>query len=246
MFRLRSRLQRRDRESGLVFSWRVPVSSLMSLVVAFLLVGGVSLALATLVRVRIGPADPLEQRTGSLVVVPAEAGGSALERFAREAGPFPNRWNPAADPEYAALRRRALREAGDPTLRYHARLMEIELPDELLPGEPGAGILPPLPEVELPPPATVPREVELGLMVLRSGEGPAVQLPGLELDPKAASASTGLRFLLRHDASGRVIEVSPLGGDPASAELAAWLGAARVTGHGGAAGGIVVETQVRP
>lgn len=248
MFRARSKLQRRDLDSGLVFSWRIPVSSSMSLVMSVLLVGMVTAAIAAFVRVKIGNGGEREFARGSLVLVSLEDGGMRLERLAIEAGPFPSRWNPAADPEYAALRRRALREASEVEIPYLASLTELEDRDEEDWGceGHGHGVLPDLPPALVPAAAETQRETRLGVQVIRSSKGAWLQIPDLPLAAKDAVPSVGLRFLIEHDAQGRIVEVISLNPDDRSADLGAWLARARVLDHLENAGWLVVESVIEP
>lgn len=248
MFRARSKLQRRDQESGLVFSWRVPLTSTASFTVAVLLVGLVSVGLATLVRVRGAEGRTQEEQRASLVLIPSEAGGNGLEAMAVEAGPYPFPWNPAADPAYAALRGQALREAGRDRIPYRPKPVPLDLkigPD----GKATAGdfsYLPSLPKIPERKLSKQIRETTLGARVVRSGDGPSLQLPRLPLAAKGAVAASGRRFLVGYQADGRVREVTPLNPEDTPADLVGWLGRARVMGHGDKEGWLVVESTVEP
>jgi len=248
MFRTRSKLQRQDQESGLVFSWRVPLTSTASFVVAVLLVGLVSVVLAALVRVR-GAARPAEekQRAG-LVLVSNEAGGHWLEAMAIEAGPYPFPWNPAADPAYAALRGQALREAGRDRPPYRPQPVPLELTNEAIRKTTAGDIsyFPPLPSISAGEVGEQTRETTLGVRVVRSGSGPSLQLPRLPLAAKNAVAASGWRFLGGYQADGRIMEVTPLSPEETPADLVGWLGRARVMDHGDKDGWLVVESTVEP
>ena len=248
MFRTRSKLQRQDQESGLVFSWRVPLTSTTSFLVAVLLVGLVSVALATLVRIRgsAGPAE--EQQRASLVLVPNDAGGHWLEAMAIEAGPYPFPWNPAADPAYAALRGQALREAGRDRLPYRPQPVPLELTNEEIRKRTSNDIsyFPPLPSVSDREVREQTRETTLGVRVVRSGAGASLQLPRLPLEAKNAVAASGRRFMVGYQADGRIREVTPLSPEDTPADLVGWLGRARVMDHGGKDGWLVVESTVEP
>ncbi|MFC7338863.1 hypothetical protein ACFQY0_16830 [Haloferula chungangensis] len=248
MFRARSKLQRQDQESGLVFSWRVSLTSKASLVLAVLLVGLVSVGLATLVRVRGAQELPREKQRASLVLVPSEGGGHWLEALAIEAGPYPFPWNPAADPAYAALRGQALREAGRDRIPYQSKPLPLELslgaPPERTKAE--MGYFPPLPEVSKKRVFEQARETTLGARVIRSGKGPSLQLPRLPLAAKDAVAASGRRFLVGYQSDGRVREVTPLSPEDTPADLVGWLGRARVRDHQDKDGWLVVESTVEP
>ncbi|MEP4079641.1 hypothetical protein [Haloferula sp.] len=248
MFRTRSKLQRRDQESGLIFSWRVPLTSTASFVVAMLLVGLVSVGLATLVRIKVGTKpDQVEQRA-SLVLVSVEEGGSWLDALAVEAGPYPFPWNPAADPAYAALRGQALREAGGAIIPYQPEPVPLELSNPSLGTAAPMGFaqFPPLPVVAKRDLSEEPKETTLGARVVRSGSGPSLQLPRLPLEAKDAIAVSGKRFLIEYQSDGRVREVTPLSPEDTPADLVGWLGRARVLEHGEKGGWLVVESTVEP
>lgn len=248
MFRKRSKLQRRDQESGLVFSWRVPLTSMASFVVAVLLVGLVSAGLAALVRIRVGEEPKREEQRASLVLVSADAGGNWLDALAVEAGPYPFRWNPAADPGYAAMRGQALREAGGASIPYQPK--PVPLGTTVREGGFGVNrslaVFPPLPVVPEREASEQPKETTLGARVVRSGDGPSLQLPGLPLEAKDAVAASGRRFLIGYQADGRVREVTPLNPEDTPADLVGWLGRARVLEHEEKDGWLVVESSVEP
>lgn len=248
MFRARSKLQRRDQESGLVFSWRVPVTSSASFVVAILMVVVMSAGLATLVRVRVAGDPPREQKHASVVLVGEERGGDWLEALAIESGPFPFRWNPASDPEYSALRRQALREAGAGSVPYMPEQLPVDLDLESSPEIAGRQLayFPPLPEMPEGERSEEPRESTLGVRTIRSGKGPQMQLPRLPLPAKDAVAASGRRFMVGYQADGRVREVVPMNPDDTPADLTGWLRRGRVLDHGGEAGWLVVESTVEP
>lgn len=248
MFRVRSRLQRRDQESGLVFSWRVPLTSTASFVVAMLLVALMSAGLAALVRIKVGTKTIQEEKRGSLVLVSANEGGSWLDALAVEAGPYPFRWNPAADPAYAALRGQALREAGGAGIPYRPK--PVPLGDKVGVPQTGASrelsVFPPLPSIPEREISDQSRETTLAARVVRSGEGPMLQLPRLPLEAKDAGTASGRRFLIGYQSDGRVRQVIPLSPEDTPADLAGWLGRARVLGQKEKDGWMVVESTVEP
>lgn len=246
MFRGRRQLQRRDRESGLAFSWRVPVSSTGSFVVAFLMVALVAVGLATAVRVRIGGGAREEPRQGTLVLVPQDRGGAALERRAIEAGPFPSRWNPAADPAYVALRREALRAATESGVPYRPQMVEggeSVLQDRGTPEFEGSA-LPALPGGEALDPPAGPREVTLGVRTLDGAPGVRFTHAVLAFEAPVAGELVGRRFVVEYDAEGRVLDVVALTPRPGQSSVVQWLLRGRVAGNEGSAGWMSVETGV--
>lgn len=248
MFRARSKLQRRDQDSGLVFSWRVPLTSAASFVVAMLLVGLVSVGLATLVRIKVEGRVEQEQQRASLVLVSEDAGGRWLEAMAIEAGPYPFPLNPAADPAYAALRGQALREASGAGVGYLPKPVPLEMEAGNLGGDRNQEItfFPPLPVAPKSTPSERSRETTLRASVVRSGAGPRLQLPRLPLEAKDAVAASGRRFLIGYQEDGRVREVTPLNPEDTPADLLGWLGRARVRDHADQAGWLVVESTIEP
>lgn len=247
MIRNRSKLARRDRESGLTFSWRQPLSSGGSFLLAVVVVSLMSVGLAGLVRVRIGERDRKELRKGSVVVVPDAGGGRSLDLFAIEAGPFPARWNPAADPGYAALRGAALKQAHEGGYSYRPEVLVFEAIEEPIQPDQGVvNVLPRLPDAAAPIPDGEQRDTSLGVRMLRSGDGPELQVPALPMDAAEAAGSVGRRFLIGHGPDGRTFDVTPLDSAASPPALLDWLNRARVKGGGKDGGWLVVETCIAP
>ncbi len=246
MFRGRRQLQRRDRESGLAFNWRVPVSSTGSFVVAFLLIAAVAVGLATVVRVSIAPASRGEPEQGTLVIVPPDVGGRALARRAMEAGPFPARWNPAADPEYVALRRQALKEAGRSDVEYRPELRQTDWLRAGAKDDPSfdGGDLPPLPRSAGSARERLDRDVMVGARVLDSGGVKGFTHASLAMNAEEAGPVIGGRYVIEHDAEGRILDVVALSPRLRQPAVVEWLSRGLVTGHQGKPGWLSVETVV--
>ena len=247
MFRRRKVLQHRDRESGLAFSWRVPLSSGGSMFAAFTLVALGAVVLSAAVRVNVGRPNAEEAQRASVIMIPRGSGGERIEQKAREAGPFPVRWNPAADPEYASLRSRALREAGEVGLPYRPAPRSIEFSSSGWPSSQGRpiAVLPPLPErLVISKDAEGPREVAHGLRVLKSKEGVSLLHASLILPAAESVGIVGVRYLIEYDRDGRVLEVTRMdSGDP-QASVVSWVERARVEGNQGEPGLLVVESVI--
>lgn len=248
MFRGRKTLQRRDRESGLSFSWRLPVSSSGSFLLATILVTCMAVALAAMVKVRIdGPPANGEIGRNSLIIVPEGEGGAWLEQLAIEAGPFPNRWNPAADPEYALLRRSALNQAIDAGVPYRIEIQDIEWKNntnEVIDEPEISLVMPPLPDVSGNQTSEAAREVTIQGRVLRSDDGIELQHARLSLPAVDAPDVGGLKYLIEYEKSGRVLEVTPLSARGNKEVLMDWLARSQVAGHEGKPGYLVVETAI--
>lgn len=248
MFRGRRQLQRRDEASGLAFNWRLPVSTAGSFALAFVIVALGTAALAMAVKVRVGDSRRSEPEQASVILIPRDAGGAWIERRAIEAGPFPARWNPAADPEYAALRGEALREATSEAVPYQPRLSPLEMADEsgVIESWRAEPALPLLPEPERMPRVETSKEVRVGARLLDEQRGRRFEHAPLPLAPEAAGDSLGLRFLLEHDARGRVLDVTALSSRGRRPEVLGWLARGQVAEHGGEPGWLVIETVVEP
>lgn len=241
MFRTKGRRLREDRERGLLFAWRGAESNLGSMLLALLIVGLLGSAVGALVRVKIGE-PPLDGETrASLVMVPDDGSGRRLLRAAVEAGPYPLRWNPAADPEYAALRGRAMRLAAAGGLRYEPTLRSVG-GEAVRSGESvePESVLPPLPESG----ATIPPARRARVVARPIGGGEGLRLAELPLSAANAVAVDGRRFLVGFDVAGRVESVTPLDPEEAPVDLEGWL--RRGTLADGAGGWRVVETRLLP
>jgi hypothetical protein len=170
-----------------------------------------------------------------------------IEREALEAGPFPVRWNPAADQKYVGLRKRALREAGNAEMPYAPEPEEIGMFEArgVSSALGSTAILPQLPARVLQPeqePAA--REVGHGLRVLKSSSGVTLMHATLFLPAAESAGVVGVRYMIEHDRDGRVLEVTRLdSGDP-MASVVEWVSRARVEGHGGEPGWLVVESVI--
>lgn len=251
MFRGRNKLQRRDREWGLIFSWRLPRSSGGAFFLALALVSGAAFLLAIGVRVRAGAAPGPPGERASLMILSKDGRGDWVERRAIEAGPFPVRWNPAADPEYAARRAAALRAASAPGPPRLPRLTSVDwdrVSDPVT--EPASGAptrLPPLPEAGDPFPETGIDPV-VPLVLRLAGRDESLTLIGGEavLDAGAASGEVGVRYLLEYDDRGRIHEIMRLDSEEPRGVIVEWISKSRFRGHGGEPGWAVVETFVKP
>jgi hypothetical protein len=209
MFQLRHKRTARDRESGLVFPWRLPVSSHFGFLSAFLLVALITAGLAATVRIHVGGAARQPERRGTLIVVPHGPEWRSLEMTALEAGPMPRRADPAGEPAVAGLIRGGLSAALPPGFRYTPEWKAVAI--EMPPAAAAAGsaskpvVLPPLPKPA--PPAAGPPKPDPSLpLVLGDGKVRALAPP----DPPPASLARGNIYLLGYDSRGRVTRVTTL------------------------------------
>ena len=242
MFGLRTKRTNRDRQSGLVFQWRLPVSSHLGFLSAIGVVTLISVGLAAAVRVRVGGPPRQPERRGSLVLVPQGAEWRALEMLALEAGPMPRREDPAAEPAAAGLLARTMAVATPPGYRYQPRLhpvpVDIPVPEVEAAADRSPGVLPPL----LPPqePSQNPPRPDPSQPLVLAGSGIRATAPPT---PPPASLSRGNRYLLGYDAAGLVTRVTTLfAAEPATDDRAElWLRQVRLEGGQKTGGWTAVE-----
>lgn len=242
MFKLRHKRANRDRQSGLVFQWRLPVSSHLGFFAAIGVVGLIGVGLATVVRVRVGGPPRLPERRGSLILVPQGKDWRALEMLALEAGPMPRRDDPSDDPVVRDLVARNMDAAAPPGYTYQPQLRAvlIEVPAVNAPVRAGGvpGVLPPLPRPRDPTQGPPPPDPSRPL-VLASG--------GIHATAPSALAPAGLargnRYLLGYDAAGRVNRVITLFAAEPSADDSAesWLRQVAIEGGAETGGWTAVE-----
>lgn len=209
MFNLRHKRTARDRESGLVFQWRLPVGSHLGFLTAVGLIALLSAGLAAVVRVRVGGPPRQPERRGSLILVPQGPEWRALEMLAMEAGPMPRREEPARDPAVGALIAEGMAAASPPGYAYLPRLRPVEVGNPAVeasaPPRLAAGVLPPLPPPQEP--AQNPPLPDPSRPLFLSRAGLKARLPA-EAPP--ASLVRGDRYLLGYDGAGRVTRAIPL------------------------------------
>lgn len=241
MFAGRSKRASRDRESGLVFQWRLPVGNHLRLIGAFCVVTLMTAGLAASVRVRIAGSIRQPERRGSLILVPRGEEWNALQVLALEAGPMPRRDDPAKAPAIQSLVEASLASASAPGYDYQPsfRPVRVEVQDPPGPEGTSPGTLPPLP-LPAPPSRNPPLSAPAKPVVLAAG-GLHVVVP--EARPPAGLAG-GNRYLLNYDDSGRVTRVTTLfsrkTGD-SGAEVEIWLRQVKIEGGAKQGGWTAVE-----
>lgn len=242
MFGLRHKRTNRDRQSGLVFQWRLPVSSHLSFFAALGVVTLISAGLAATVRVRVTGPPRQPERRGSLILVPQGEEWRALEMLALEAGPMPRRDDPTREPSVQALVAEGMAATRTPGYAYQPRLrpVSVEIPAVMAPaassGSPG--VLPPLPAMQEPsqnPPLADPSRP----LVLANGGIRAIA----PADLPPAGLKRGNRYLLGYDGAGRVTRVTSLyAAEPATDDLAElWLRQVILEGGSKSGGWTAVE-----
>jgi hypothetical protein len=236
MFNLRHKRTTRDRQSGLVFQWRLPVGNTVGFLLALGIVGLVTAGLAASVRVRVGNVSRQPERRGTMILVPQGKEWQALEMLALEAGPMPRRADPEGDPAVKSLMDQSMAKARQPGYRYEPELrpVNVEIPMAAVKDEKvSPGVLPPLPVPE-PPSQNPPLPDPARPVVLSSGGVHAVVPATVPPVPLAR----GNRYLLGYDANGRVTRVTTLfSAEPAADDdsVEQWL--RQVTIEGGDKGG---------
>lgn len=209
MFNLRHKRASRDRESGLVFQWRLPVGHTVRFLMAVGVVALITAGLAATVRVRVGDAARLPEQRGSLILVPQGKEWQSLELMALEAGPMPRRSDPADVPAVKEAIAGSMAAAREPGYRYEPELrpVTVEVPlamkDEAAASAPG--VLPPLPVPE--PPSQNPPVPDPSRPLVLSTDGVRA-IPPAAAPP--AGLARGSRYLLGYDAAGRVTRVTML------------------------------------
>jgi len=242
MFNLRHKRTTRDRESGLVFQWRLPVGNTVRFLLALGIVGGVTAGLAASVRVRVGSVSRQPERRGTMILVPQGKEWQALEIMALEAGPMPRRSDPAGDEAVQGLIDQSMAKARPPGYLYEPELrpVNVEIPVAAVKDvKASPGVLPPLPVPE--PPSQNPPLPDPARPVVLSSEGVRAVAPAA-VPP--ASLSRGNRYLLGYDANGRVTRVTTLfSAEPAADDesVEQWLRQVTVEGGEKAGGWTAVE-----
>lgn len=233
---LRTKRAIRDRESGLVFSWRLPVGGNVRLGAALLTVGVVATGLAATVRVRIGEGTRPIERRASMVIVPSSPEWRALEMRALEAGPFPAKSDLSRDSAFVGARAAALRLLTPPGVVYEPVWREV--PVQPTTEESAVDVmLPPLPVAELRAAAEPVGIVSSTVSVI----GGAAKIESSEPPPPVTGRS---RHLVYHLPDGRITSLVDLGasaGIVPGGDLADWWRGSRVVGGAAQGGWIAVE-----
>jgi len=223
---------RLHRECGLAFAWMLPEASGWAVFMAILIAGALAAFLFVSLRVRVVPPPRVIERKAEVILIPSGDAGREWEIRAREAGPFPTRFEPTSWPGFRQIEESALAGLQTPGTRraelheWPAEQAAIATPVAMK----GQRILPKVDwRPEAPPIRTGDArkgwDLELQrLTVLPEDAWPTV-LPEFigELDPTTAAVSW--RFLVQINPDGRVEQClmlnasSEAGGEP----LEQWL-----------------------
>jgi hypothetical protein len=223
---------RLHRECGLAFAWMLPEASGWAAFMAILIAGALAAFLFAGLRVRVTPPPRVIERKAEVILIPSGEIGREWEIRAKEAGPFPTRFEPTAWPGFRQMEDAAWASLQTPG----ARRPELhEWPEEaVVLATPvaikGQRFLPKVDWNPVPSPASVADagkswDLELQrLTVLPEDAWPTV-LPEFtgELDLTAAAAPW--RFLVQIGPDGRVEQCLMLNAssEPGGNVLEQWL-----------------------
>jgi len=227
----RSRLHR---ECGLAFAWMLPEANGWVAFLAILIAGALAAFLFTSLRVRVVPPPRLIERKAEVILIPSSDAGREWEIRAREAGPFPTRFEPTSWPgfrqwEDAALAN--LRNAGARRPELHdwpAEAPAMAMATQV--AMKGQRMLPKVDWKPEPPPIRTGDsrkgwDLELQRLTVLSDDAWPTVLPEFagELDP--ADAAAPWRFLVQVGPSGRVEQCLMLNAssEPGGSALEQWL-----------------------
>lgn len=241
----RSKRETRDLESGLCFSWRTPESCHWSLLASIVIVALIGSFFLFTLKIRVLSPPRLIERKAQVMLLPSGEEGRSWDILAREAGPFPARFDPAAvleqSPEIvSALAGGHNRFASyQPQLRGLPEEADRDVIDIALKGE---RVFPPhrVDDAAASTPPTGPVKFKPELVRLSSipdGVWPS-GLPALEAGIPVAKSSAGWRFMIRVGEDGVVSDCMPLNAaeDAGADVVERWLRAVRFGKKAAAAG----------
>lgn len=223
---------RLHRECGLAFAWMLPEVSGWATLMAILIAGALAAFMFTSLRVRVVPPPRVIERKAEVILIPSGDAGREWEIRAREAGPFPTRFEPTSWPGFRQLEEAALVSLETPGARrpelheWPAEPTSIATPVAMK----GQRILPKVDWKPEPPPIRLgdTREgwdLELQRLTVLPDDAWPVVLPEFtgELDPTAAAGAW--RFLVEVGPDGRVEQCLMLNAssEPGGTGLEQWL-----------------------
>lgn len=222
--------ERRMRARERLFAWSRKNDSRLPMLVAFLTSAVAFAVVLHSLRVDLGSYTAPRINHAALILAGDDAVGIELKRRAREEGPFPMRFNPAADDAVVKLQQAALDTIRfspppyAPTLRPLHESGTIEAPSLAPVGE---VMLPrrPLPAIENSVKfESRPQPVLTPISGISEGEMPRA-LPEFAAEINGKSLRDSWRFMIHADANGRVLDCIAMNGgeSPATAALVEWL-----------------------
>jgi len=237
--------ERRDRECGLTFAWRIPESSKWAGILSFFIVALLTTVLFATVRVSVMPTPRVIERKATATLVPDWGDGRAWALRAEEEGPFPAAFDPAESVEFQTLEAKAFAELSTKSCRaVHLKDLPDETDAAALPvAVRGERVFPAQPTLEekVPPTELPPLVPSLTVLSKLPPDSLPRTFPDFDGPVTPAMAAATWHFTLEIGKGGRVKDLTSLeGGDEgASKAIGDWL--AQVRFGPGAAGWIGVE-----
>lgn len=244
--------ERKYRECGLLFAWKVPDSSSWASFASIVIVALLTTVLLGAVRVRIVPPPRVIERKASTVLVPEYGEGREWSVRAEEGGPFPSKFTPSESPVVKAMETDLIEKSlSEP---YQPRLADfVEDTRSLLTVAPrGERVFPRSSEESIAKPvaSTAPLMPMIRpLSTLPPGAWPE-SLPRFDADVTPKMAAATWRFMVEIGERGRVMNSISLdgtalaGSDEAAASarmIGDWLSQVRFGPAAVGAGWIGVE-----
>lgn len=222
--------QKRREAPEWIFRWRRLGEPIFPKIVAVAFAAALFGGLVGFVRIQATTPNPWGLTKASVIQVPPTPEGAALALKARENGPSPARFSAGDWPSLLVFENEQLALLSARLEPYQPKLRPWQDPPAQVPSltRPGAAVLPPLSEPEVPTPPTAAgslRPVIWPLSGLSAEEIPK-ELPAYEGKVDATMQTDSLRFMIHLDAEGAVLECIALsGGDTpeATASLTAWI-----------------------
>lgn len=222
--------QKRREAPEWIFSWKRRGEPVLPKLVAVGVSAAVLGGLLGFVRIQSTTPNPWGMKKASIIHVLDTPEGRALALEAREKGPLPVRFTTSDWPDLVSFENEQLARLAAKVEPYRPRLRDWESEPAGVPAlaQPGAMVLPPLPDVEVqtpPQPPGAAQPVIWPLSGLALEEVPA-ELPRYEGAVDAAMQADSVRFLIQLDRDGQLLECIALsGGDTpaATASLTNWL-----------------------
>ncbi|MEY5019352.1 MAG: hypothetical protein RLZ22_440 [Verrucomicrobiota bacterium] len=213
-----------------IFAWPRKSDSLAPMLAAFLISAAAFAFVLHSLRIDLGSYASQRINHAALILAGDDMLSMELKRRAREEGPFPMRFNPAADDAVAKLQQTALEAMRfspppyAPKLRPLHESAAVETPSLAPVGE---AMLPrrSLPTIEtMQKMESRPQPVLTPISGISEGDMPR-ELPEFAMQINGKSLRDSWRFMIHADANGRVLDCIALNGgeSTATAALVEWL-----------------------